>query len=310
MPTKCLTPVKGRRLRATRVDACGRPIFAGDSQAVTKGFITVALTALTTESDAVEQQNAAGETCVFEPSETTLNGYSAVITFCEVDPELFALITGQSAYANYSGDAVGFTVNTKITITNGFALEMWTGSPAGDACENPDAQGSYGYILLPFLKGGIVGDYTVENGAITFQIQGATTRDGNHWGVGPYNVMLDGAVPKVLPTALDANDHKLVTLVDVAPPEAACGTRPLLDPEATGITDVTAIKGATAMTTEFDFTGATATPFWIDFGDGTWAYGDDATDGASHVYAANGTYTVTASTNGTWRTVSVTIPWP
>ena len=42
-----------------------------------------------------EVQNAAGEVCVFEPSETSFTGYGVEISFCEVDVELFSLATGQ-----------------------------------------------------------------------------------------------------------------------------------------------------------------------------------------------------------------------
>lgn len=312
MASKGYTAVKGRRVRVTRVDACGRPVFGEDSQAVSKGFISAAWTANTIESDEINQTNASGERCIYEPAEPELTGYTLEIQFCEVDPELFALVTGQSVYYDGNGDAIGFSINTKISLTDrAFALEIWAGAPAGDACADPNAQGSYGYFLAPYLKGGILGDYTIENGAVTFTISGATTRDGNQWGVGPYNVMLNEGVPGPLIQPLDPNDHKLLIWVNVAPPELFYGTRPVLDPASTVLTAVVATEGGTPTETTFAFTDATAdTPVWIDFGDGTWDYVADGTDGSSHTYAANGTYTVKASTNGTWITTTVVIPWP
>ena len=50
MATKCLSLVKGRRIRLTELDGCGRPVYGEGSQAVSKGFISVALTANTSES--------------------------------------------------------------------------------------------------------------------------------------------------------------------------------------------------------------------------------------------------------------------
>jgi hypothetical protein len=207
MAGKCISLVKGRRIRLTKVNDCGIPVYGDGNQVTSKGFISVAFTANSTESDEISVQNAAGEVCVFEPSESSFTGYGVEITFCEVDVELFSLATGQQVYLDGNGNAIGFTVNTKIEREGGFALELWAGSPNADVCVDPNAQGSYGYLLFPFIKGGIVGDFTIENGAATFTVSGSTTRDGNGWGTGPYEVLLEGSVPSVLPTPLDSADH-------------------------------------------------------------------------------------------------------
>ena len=307
--TKCLSLVKGRRIRVTALDSCGRPIYGDCSQVTSKGFISVAFTANTTDSDEISVTNAAGEVCVFEAAVTSLTGYGIEISFCEVDPELFALVTGQPVVTAADGSTViGFDVDTKIGLENSnFALELWAGSPTGDACATEGAQGNYGYLLLPFLKGGILGDFTVENGAVTFTLTGANTSEGNSWGVGPYDVMLDNAgtpAPGPMVTPVSTTTALRTMIVDVAPPEAACGCRPVLDPTATAIT-------AVAGTVTDDTASCTTTPaatssVWYDFGDGTWDY--IAAPGAtSHTYAAPGTYTVKASTNGTWVTTTVTI---
>lgn len=311
MVTKIRGAMKGRRLRATRLDACGRPLYGDDSQGVSKGFISAAWTANTVDTEEINQVNAGGERCIYEAAETELTGYTLELQFCEVDPELFSLITGQSVYYDAEGNAIGITINTSISMSDrAFALEIWAGAPTGDACADPDSQGSYGYFLAPFLKGGILGDYTIENGAVTFTISGATTRDGNQWGVGPYNVMLNGGEATPLVTALDPDDHKLLIWVDVAPPELFAGTRPLLDPGASAITAVVATEGASPMEATFTFTGATANEgVWIEFGDGEWDFVDDGTVGSSHVYSADGTYTVRASSNGTWVTSEVVVPF-
>lgn len=311
MVTKVRGAVKGRRIRATRLDACGRPVYGEDGQGVSKGFISAAWTANTVETEEVNQTNASGERCIYEEAETELTSYTLELQFCEVDPELFSLITGQEVYFDGEGNAIGFTINTDISMNDrAFALEIWAGAPAGDACAE-GSEGSYGYFLAPYLKGGILGDYTIENGAVTFTISGARTRDGNQWGAGPYDVMLDGGAPGPLVTPLKANDHKLLIWVDVAPPALYAGTRPLLDRDATAITGVAGAEGDSPMEADFTFTGASAgTPVWIDFGDGEWDYVADGTNGSSHVYAENGTYTVRASANGTWVTTSVVIPFP
>src|SRR6478752_3223915 len=177
MPTKPLTLVRGRVIRVTRQDACGRPVYGEDSVATSKGFVTAAFTANTIETDEINVTNAAGERCVYEPAESSLASYSLEVTFCEVDPELFSIITGYDTVTDFLGNVVGFDVDTSVSLTaQSFAFELWTGANAGDACSDPNAAGNFGYVLSPFLKGGIVGDFTVENNAVTFTLSGATTR--------------------------------------------------------------------------------------------------------------------------------------
>lgn len=312
MATKARGAVRGRRLRVTRLDGCGRVVYGDASQAVSKGFVSVGWTANTIQTDEVNQPNASGDRCIYEAPETKLTGFTLNMVFCEVDPELFSLVTGQRVYLDENGDAIGFAVNTDVDLSGqGFALEVWAGAPAGDACLDPNAQGEFGYFLAPYLKGGILSDYTIENGAVNFTITGAVTRDANQWGSGPYNVMMNAGVPSPLLEPLQANDHKLLIWVTVAPPEPFYGTRPVLDLDATAITGVTAAVGGGPSEAAFTFTGATAgTPVWVDFGDGEWDYVADGTTGATHTYATNGTYTVKASSNGTWVTTDVTIPFP
>lgn len=311
--TKCLTLVRGRRIRVTRLDGCGRPVYGDDSQAVSKGFISVGFTANTVESDEINVTNANGERCIYEPAVTSLVGYGVEIQFCNVDPDLFSIVTGNPVVTNWLGEVIGFDVDTSVDQeAQGVAIELWAGTNATDACDNPGAQGNYGYLLVPFLKGGIVGDWTLENGAVTFTITGANTRDGSNWGVGPYSdIMLDELGepgPMVKPVGKTVPFRVIMT--DVAPPTDFCGSRPVLDPAAPEITSVTGVVTGASVA----FTVAPidlATPVWYDFGDGTWDYTEADADGATtHVYAVSGTYTVRASSNGTWVTTTVTVTVP
>lgn len=192
--TKCLPLAKGRRIRVTRLDACGRPIYGDDSQVVSKGFVRVGYTANTTETEEINLPNASGERCVYEAAVTSLVGYGIEIEFCNVDPELLSILTGQSVVLAADGSTViGFDIDTKVALdSSNFALELWAGSPTGDACTTAGAQGSFGYVLLPFVSGGILGDFEVANAAVSFTVTGANTKEGNAWGVGPYkDIMLN-----------------------------------------------------------------------------------------------------------------------
>jgi hypothetical protein len=310
MPTKCLSLVRGRRIRLTRTDGCGRPVFGDCSTVVSKGFISVAFTANTTESDEISVTNAAGEVCVFEPAETSLTGYAVEIQFCEVDPDLFSLVTGQPVVTDADGNVIGFDIDTQTSLTgSGFGLELWAGSAAGDACATEGAQGSFGYLLLPFVRGGIVGDFTVENGSVTFTLTGGATRDGNAWGIGPYNDIQIGAggTPGPMLKSIGSTVALRTILTDVAPPEAACGCRPLMDPALPALTSVTGV--VTGMDADFDVTPVATGSVYYEFGDGSWDYVAAPGD-ASHTYATPGTYTVKASQNGKWVSSTVTIVGP
>lgn len=263
--TKCFSLIRGRALRVTRLDGCGFPVLGPDSQVVSDGFITVSLTANTDEGTEINVQNAAGKTCILDTPAPKFTGYDVGVEFCGVDPDLISLMTGQSKVLDGEDNPVGFKMNTDVDADeSGFALEMWSNVPAA-ACEPGQGQ-QYGYFLIPFLKGGVLGDFTIGNDAVNFTLAGANSKDGNGWGVGPYDVVLDdGGLESELLEALDPNDHLLMQLTQVPPPDTddACGAT-ALGVAATGATAGT--PGAFTPTNSYGpeavagLTGITASP--------------------------------------------------
>lgn len=236
--TVCYPLIRGRALRVTRLDGCGSPVPGSQSVVVTKGFISVGLTANTEDGEEIRVTNANGDLCISDTPAPKFTGYEIEVNLCGVDPNLIALFTGQSLVYNDETvpEAVGFRINSGVDLDgSGFALELWTGV-SGQACASGEQ--SYGYLLIPFVKGGVLGDFTVENGAVNFVIQGAQSKDGSSWGVGPYDVVRDNAdLPSPLLEAIDPKDHLHVELTTVAPPTDACGAIPL-GVEATTATEV------------------------------------------------------------------------
>lgn len=227
--------VRGRVMRVTRLDACGEPILGPDSVVVSKGFISVGFTANNEEGETISVTNAAGEVCILDEPQPKFTGYALEVAFCGVSPELVHLMTGQPLVMNAADtEAVGFRVNSNIDLSgSGFALEVWSSVPQG-VCEGGSA--SYGYFLAPFSKGGILGDFTIENAAVNFTLTGASTKDGTQWGVGPFNVTRNVSnVASPLNEALDEYDHLHMELVTVAPPTPSDGAIALGVP-ATGAT--------------------------------------------------------------------------
>lgn len=309
--TKRMSPLKGKRVRVTRLDECGRPVYGDDAQVVTSGFITTTFTANTSETDEIRIVNANGDTCLLEPSQQSIEGYSLEIQFCDVDPDLFNMMTGVSVLFDADGTAVGFEQDTAIDMSSfGFAFELWTGIKTDEGCGEV-GEVPYGYMLLPFLKGGVIADFTVENGALNFTVTGATTRKGNGWGVGPYDVQKDelGNANKLLQAVSQSASFRFMETF-VAPPASVPGSRPALDPDWTTLTSVTAITTPASLEVDFEVAPniVLGEGVWYDFGDGTWDYVEDNDGDTTHTYASAGTYTVRASANGVWVQTTVTVP--
>lgn len=240
----CFALVNGRRMRLTKVDNCGRPVAGQCSQVVTSGFVTATLSPEIDEGEEITVKNAAGETCVSRPPCPTKKWTNAEIEFCEVDVELFAMLNPKwRIIRNAAGIAIGVAMGRDFTCDGGFALEIWTDTEGDlDVCDNPDAEGAWGYLLLPWMtNGAITGDVAVANDAITFTMS-AKSKIKSRWGSGPYDVMLDAATPANPAPLFEPvegwQDMQLI-IVDVAPPEPQCGCQPLdytTPPAATGAT--------------------------------------------------------------------------
>jgi hypothetical protein len=228
--SKCFSLIRGRAMRVTRLDGCGGIVRGPDSTVVSDGFITAGLTAQSDEGTEISVTNAAGRVCISDTPCPAFTGYEASIEFCNVNPDLFRLLTGQSMVFDATTPnpiGVGFRMNSGVNACDvGFALELWSNVPSA-ACD-PAAGVAYGYFLIPFLKGGILGDFTIQNDAINFTLSGARSKDGSAWGVGPYNVVGGvGGAPSPLKTAIDDQDHLHLELTTVAPPTPACGAQQL-----------------------------------------------------------------------------------
>ena len=301
--SKSVSFLRGRRMRATRLDAAGRPVYGDSSVVTTKGFVTVKYTTNTDSGQAISVTNAAGEICISEAATPTFQGFGVEVEFCNVDFALFEILTGQSAVTDSNGVVVGITESTDVDLTAvNFALELWLGAST-DAAASAGGQGHFGYVLTPFLGGGVISDVSVANDAIDFTVTGMSTKNGTAWGAGPYNVELVAGVPAPLSKPLLVNDHRRTMITEVAPPAVATGSTPLLDPSDPAITSIT--DTATGLSVDLAPVPAGTDPVWYDFGDGTWDYSE--TGSYTHVYAAAGTYTVTAHRGSSTVTSPVTV---
>jgi hypothetical protein len=224
MTTHCFIPLLGKRMRVTELDSCG-VILPDAEQLSTDGFITVNLSSEVEDGTEIIVKKASGALCVNERQASSFKRFNVEMEFCGVNPSLLGIVSNAEPYEDYAGDIAGFTVG-EGELAKWFALELWLGM-SGNVCA-PGAEEASGYMLLPFVVGGVLGDIAIDGeNAVTFSLTGAVTRGGNGWGVGPYNVVMDNTVPATpvpaaLPTPLDPFDHLLLIDTSVAPPPEAC----------------------------------------------------------------------------------------
>lgn len=184
MTTHCFVPLLGKRLRVTEVNNCG-VVLPGAMQLATDGFVTLSLSAEVEEGTEIIVRKASGALCVNSKQADSFKRFTVEIEFCGVNPSLLSLTTNAVEYSDGT-DVIGFTI-AEGEINKWFALELWTGLD-GVVCA-PGAEEASGYILLPFVTAGVLGDVEVTGeDAITFSMTGAATKGGNAWGVGPYKV--------------------------------------------------------------------------------------------------------------------------
>ena len=294
---------RSKVMRVTDVDFNGRPIYGEDSVIVTNGQISVAFTGNIAEGEVIEGINGNGDRCWYEPADPTFSGYNIDATFCNVDFALFKKLTGHDVVLNDDGTIVGIEEGSTVVLSNvNVAIELWTGAKS-DTAPRDGAEGDWGYILTPFVRGGTISDITVENAGITFGVTGMTTKKGNNWGSGPYSVDLVNGEAAPLFQPVKKTAFRRVTTVEIAPPEVYEGPVPLLDPTKPALTGITATP--TGLSVALSPTPVGTDPVWYDFGDGVWDYA--ATGSYNYTYDAAGTYTITARRGSSVVTEDVTV---
>lgn len=227
MTSVCQAPIQGTTMRVQTVDSCGTPKVGSCVSAVSAGFVSVEMQDQVESGQEIVVMNAAGVICVNEKSPAQLKWIEITATFCNVDPEMWNLLTGSTLVLDDSASprAVGFQTRTSNYATGAFGLEVWTNiSQAQCVTVGTFSLVPYGYFLLPNIVEGRAGDLKIENGAVSFTVTGRT-KQGTNWGTGPKNVlanMTSGTAQKLL-TALPTDTHRHLQWTYLAPPAPSCG---------------------------------------------------------------------------------------
>jgi hypothetical protein len=197
---------------------------------VTKGFISVEPEDDVSKGQEIGPTLADGTRCYYRVTPPQLNGVKINIEFCQVDPELFNLMTGAPIVTDdaVSPISIGFTTDDAVYASGNVALELWTNLATG-SCPTSTTGRRWGYYLIPWLTNGIVGKPKIENGAVNFTLSDGITRSGNQWGFGPHYIQRDrlGNAARLF-TPLSSTAHDMISKVNLAPPDPVCGAQTLV----------------------------------------------------------------------------------
>jgi hypothetical protein len=315
--TECPSYLRGNALRVTRLNSCGQPQYGDGNQVTTDGFVTVKMSAETEDGAEVSVTKANGKTCISEKACDQLKWYTVEMDFCAVDPDLVQMVnpTWEKVLDN-QGDVVGYDAIGDLDCSTGFSLELWMDVYGEtDSCVGQEAQGAWGYLLLPWNVGGAPGDLEIGNDAVSFTFTGRT-KIGNNWRRGPYNVQLDANnVPGRLLKPVPKKAHYRLFTTTVRPPEPECGAqpvdRPTPDPAELMITGLPNEDPRRTVRMFVDNHGFG--PVMIDWGDGSIP--EESIEGrwVTHPYGQDGTYTVVVRDKQTpvvSASKQITVPLP
>jgi hypothetical protein len=199
------------------------------------GWVSAEFSPQTDEGEEISVRNAAGEVCVSVPACRTMTSIDVTIEFCSVDTDMFAIMMGRDPLVDENGVGIGFDI-CDLSCSAGFALEIWTGVHSESGCGIAGGDAQFGYFVLPWISSATLGDWTVEDGAVSFSITGSA-RSGSGWGRGPYPVQGGPNGPQQLDPPLDPSCFGRLILTSVEPPVDACGCQELTgcDNTITGI---------------------------------------------------------------------------
>lgn len=226
MATQCAALARGKMMRLTRLDECGEPVEGLLSTLVTKSFVSVTVTPNYVDAEEISQVDANGDICIEDRSDPALRWLDLSIIICTLDPDLINLITGDPLVLDdtpVTPNTVGFRIDTGLTGSANFALELWSGV-TGQACTTTGFT-TYGYWLFPWVKDAQWGEWVIQNGALTLTFTARAVTD-SPWGVGPYNIRRDAAVPATLEpllTPIGENQPVHYQLTTAPLPTPACG---------------------------------------------------------------------------------------
>jgi len=281
---QCVKVLRGRVMRVTRLDSCGRPALGPSSTVVSSGVVEVKCTPEVETGDEIKVKAFDGSLCISDKYCDQVKWWNTEITMCAVDPDMVSIMNPTwQPVLGYDGTNIGWMDNTQYSCTVGFSLEVWMQAQAtNNACSEPaytGISGNWWYYCLPWVLGGVPGDIDLKNDAVSFVYNGRTLPN-SQWGVGPYPVLLQtvgtgGSTPTSpvcapLPIPIPATTQVVQFLTTMAPPTPMCGAQnTVAQAGMTAAVTVTGAPGSPTKAITVTIANAKTPTATVDPGDGT-----------------------------------------
>ncbi|MET7814211.1 hypothetical protein ABZT26_25610 [Streptomyces sp. NPDC005395] len=296
MVAACPTVVEGDRIRITRIDSCGRPVYGDCNSVVTDGIVSIKFTPEVQEGEEKTQTNFAGRNCVSRAGCDTVKWWTVEMVWCNINFAAFSFMNPTYRIRrDADGDPYGFYVSNKVDCSSGYAVEVWAQvEGASDACSGEESQGQWIYVPIPWVAGATPSEITIGGeDSVTFTSTGKT-RSGNRWGKGPYDVEFIDGRPSPLGEAIDPEEPMGWILTTLQPPEMDCGCqevpRPVPDPAGLTVEGVATEDPRMSVRLRPDNRGLG--PVTVDWGDSTPVQNADDGRWVQHTYATTGPKTI------------------
>lgn len=208
--------LKARKMRLTKVDRCGNPIYGIKSTVVTSGMAKVEFSPEIENGTEYQSKNGWGDYEINEKDPPFWKWLNMTITMTHVDPAVMEIVAAGTP-AVVGDDVIGVAFDGEINL-GAFALEMWTKKAQG-ACE-PGEQ-AWGYTLVPLIVNGTAsGAVTHEDATFSIEMSAEGIR-APEWGAGPY-------AQNPYRTEFPPKHMYGMVLTTVQPPEDTDGAIPLV----------------------------------------------------------------------------------
>jgi hypothetical protein len=222
--TECVSPIKAEVARFTLLDECGVPITgSGSAQITVDAFTQITNTPNYEEGQRFLLRKANGAPCVNQRDPGFFNWVEQVTTLCTIDPDLLAVITGDTllvgsgeAPSNFElGEGIGVAFGEGL-LTARFSKEVWQPVSGEGACD-PSGQQRFVYWAFPNEGDAQLQAFNFENDVFTMGFRSITRQASSLWDLG--DAWLDGNPA----SSWGPGKHFAFAVTTVAPPEASCG---------------------------------------------------------------------------------------
>lgn len=243
----CPSITRGDRIRITKVDRCGRPVYGECNAVVTKGIVTIAEEPQIEEGEPLEQVAFDGvEKCFSEPACASVTSRTITITWCAISFDAFLFMNpNHRAIRDDQDQIIGLIESDAIDCSAGYAVEVWSQvAGATDVCVGEEDAGTWMYTVYPWISGATPGEITIGGDEVVTYTSIGNTRTGSKWGTGPYQVAIVDGIPDGMPIPFDPDgkEAKAYFVTTVTPPPIDCECqevpRPIPDPADLVVTGI------------------------------------------------------------------------